>query len=145
MAIHHLFPYLRVADGAAAAAWYLDVFGGHERLRLVDPGDGRVGHCELELAPGVVLMLSAAYPEYGLAAPTGNTGFTLHLHVDDADATVARAVARGARLDRAVADQFYGERGGTFTDPFGHSWNVGHEIEAMSAEEMQRRWDAMAG
>ena len=63
MAIHECFPYLRVADGAAALAFYTHVFEATERFRLIDPSDGRVGHAELELGPGLILMVSDAYPE----------------------------------------------------------------------------------
>lgn len=143
MAVHECFPYLRVSDGAAAIRWYTEVFGATERFRLVDPGDGRVGHAELELGPGICVMVSAAYPELGILAPTGNTGCSIHLHVDDADAVIARAVAAGATLLRAPTDQFYGERGGAVRDPFGHEWMVGHSIEEVEPAEMQRRWDAM--
>jgi PhnB protein len=143
MAVHECFPYLRVSDGVAAIQWYTDVFGARERFRLVDPGDGRVGHAELELGPGAVVMVSAAYPEMGILAPTGNTGCALHLHVDDADAVIARAVSAGATLLRPASDQFYGERSGSVRDPFGHEWSIGHSIEEVEPAEMQRRWDAM--
>jgi PhnB protein len=145
MSIHECYPYLRVPDGHAALAWYSDVFEATEKLKLVDPSDGRIGHAELELAPGVVLMLSQAYPELGLDAPTGNTGCSIHLHVDNADALIERAAARGARVVRPAQDQFYGERSGAFVDPFGHTWMVGHSIEEVAPEEMQRRWDDMVG
>ena len=45
---------------------------------------------------------------------------------------------------RPAADQFYGERSGTVRDPFGHEWNIGHEIEKLAPAEMQRRYDAMS-
>ena len=144
MSIHECFPYLRVANGAAAIEFYLAVFGGKERFRLIDPGDGRVGHAELDLAPGIVLMVSDAYPEMGINAPNGPTGMSLHLHVDDCDSLLARAVAAGATQTRAASDQFYGERSGAFRDPFGHEWMVGHSIEKVEPGEMQRRWDTMA-
>lgn len=144
MPTHELFPYLRVSDGDAAIRWYCAVFSATERMRLTDPSDGRIGHAELELAPGVVLMLSAAYPELGIGAPDGPQGASLHLHVDDADAIFDKAVAAGATPLRPVRDQFHGERGGAFRDPFGHEWLVGHSIEELSPAEMQRRWDEMA-
>jgi PhnB protein len=144
MAIHECFPYLRVHDGAAALAFYAHVFEATERFRLIDPADGRVGHAELELAPGVVLMVSDAYPEMGIHAPQGPAGLGIHLHVDDADAVIARAVEAGATLLRGPTDQFYGERGGAFRDPFGHEWMVSHSIEDVEPAEMQRRWDQFA-
>ena len=67
----------------------------------------------------------------------------MHLHVDNADAAMQRAVDAGATQLRAPTDQFYGERGGTLRDPFGHEWLIGHSIEEVTPEEMQRRYDAM--
>ena len=143
MAVLECFPYLRVADARAAIAFYIHVFGATERFRLVDPADGRIGHAELVLGPNAELLLSDPYPEAGLLAPTGDGGMAIHLHVDDADAILTRAVAAGGTLLRPAADQFYGERGGAFRDPFGHTWMVGHRIEEVDPAEMQRRWDAM--
>jgi len=143
VSVHEAFPYLRVRDARAAITFYTAAFGATERFRLVDPENGRLGHVELELAPGVTLMLSDEYPEAGLLGPDGRTGMATHLHVDDADAVIARAVAAGATVLRPASDAFYGERGGLIRDPFGHDWMVGHSIEVVTPEEMQRRWDAM--
>jgi PhnB protein len=141
--IQEAFPYLRVNDAAAAIAFYCQAFGAKERLRLVEPS-GRIGLAELQLGP-TVLMLSDPFPEAGLLAPDGahTLGAAIHLHVDDADAWAARAVAAGAVLESAICDQFYGERGGRVRDPFGHRWILGHQIEAVSHAEMQRRYTAL--
>ena len=141
--IHELFAYLRVRDTPAAIAFYTEAFGAVEQFRLTEPS-GRVGHAQLTLGP-TTLMLSDPFPEYGLRAPgDGDETFsTIHLHVDDADAVAARAVAAGATQLTPLADQFYGERGCRLRDPFGHSWLVGHEIEKVTPEEMQRRYTAM--
>lgn len=145
MHIKELFPYLRVRGAARAVAFYAEAFGAREKFRLVEPG-GRVGHVELDFGAATV-MLSDEYPEHGLAGPetVGGTTFCIHLHVDDADRAIARAVAAGATLVRPAADAFYGERSGTVRDPFGHEWLLGHSIEEVSPGEMQRRWDAMLG
>jgi len=92
-----------------------------------------------------VLLLSEAYPEHGILGPqtTEANGIAIHLHVNDADELAARAVAAGATIVREAADQFYGERSCTIRDPFGHEWIIGHEIEKVSPEEMQRRFTAM--
>ena len=81
----------------------------------------------------------------GILSPqsVGGVGMSIHLHVDDADAAIARAAAAGAEVMRPPTDQFYGERGGTIVDPFGHTWDIGHSIEEVEPAEMQRRWDAM--
>jgi uncharacterized glyoxalase superfamily protein PhnB len=140
MAIHELFAYLCVNDSAKAIAWYGEVFGATEKFRLTEPS-GRIGHAELDFG-GTTLMLCDEFPEYGIRGPlnTGATSVTIHLHVDDADAVVERALKAGAELEIAVQDQFYGERSGAFRDPFGHRWNIGHSIEQLSPEEMQRRY-----
>ncbi len=143
MQIKETFPYLRVRDASAAIDFYVRAFGVRERFRLTEPS-GRVGHAELDFG-GVTLMLSDEYPELGITGPhaLGGTSVSIHLHVDDADAAIARAVEAGATVLRPAQDQFYGERGGTVRDPFGHEWMLGHEIEAMSPEEMQRRYTAL--
>lgn len=144
MAIHHLYAYLCVRDARAAMDYYTRAFGARELFRLTEP-DGRVGHAELDL-DGHTLMLSEEYPEMGVRSPEGlgATPVTLHLHVDDADALVAAAVAAGT-LERAPEDHFYGERSGTVRDPFGHRWLIGHAIETVTPEEMQRRYTALFG
>lgn len=143
MKIHELFPYLRVKDAAAAIAFYEQVFGAKERFRLVEPS-GRIGHCELDFGAADIYV-SEEFPEAGILGPAsiGGTGMCIHLHVDDADALLERAVSAGATLVRPPADHFYGERSGTVRDPFGHEWLVGHSIEKLTPEEMQRRYDAL--
>ena len=141
--IHELFPYIRVRDAAAAIRYYADVFGAQERMRLTEPS-GRIGHAEVAFGQAGVLMLSDEYPEYDLRAPqTPAEGVLIHLHVDDADALLQRAVDCGGTLVMAPQDQFHGERSGKVRDPFGHVWYIGHTIETVSVEEMQRRYNEM--
>ncbi|MBX3587262.1 MAG: VOC family protein [Ramlibacter sp.] len=143
MAIHELFPYLHVSDAARAIDFYTRVFGVKEKFRLTEPG-GRIGHAELDFN-GATLMLSDEYPEMNIrgADRFEGTAVSLHLHVDDADALIAKAVAAGATLLMAPQDAFYGERSGVVRDPFGHRWNIGHSIEDVAPDEMQRRYDAL--
>ena len=105
---------------------------------------GRVGHAEIKIGPAT-LMLSDEFPEYGIEGPEalGGTTLSIHLHVNDADAWIARAVEAGAKVIREAADAFYGERSGVVRDPYGHEWLIGHQIEEVSTEEMQRRYTAM--
>ncbi|MCA9553065.1 MAG: VOC family protein [Myxococcales bacterium] len=143
MAIHEVFPYLRLRNTGEAVEWYKRIFGAEELFRLVEPS-GRVGHIELRMG-GTTLMFSDEYPEMNIAGPEtlGGTTFAVHLHVDDADALIDAAVAAGATLLRPAQDHFYGERSGTFRDPWGHEWNVGHELEKLTPEQMQARYDAL--
>ena len=141
MKIHEVFAYLCVSDAARAIEFYAKAFGATEKFRLTEPG-GRIGHAELDFG-GTTIMLSDEYPEYGIRGPQGPVPVSIHLHVDNADATIERAVAAGAKLERPATDAFYGERGGSIHDPFGHRWMIGHSIEEVAPEEMQRRYDAM--
>lgn len=143
MAIHEVFAYLCVADAAAAIDFYARAFGASEKFRLTEPA-GRIGHAELDFG-GTTVMLSDEYPEYGIRGPQPGAGspVNIHLHVDNADAVIAHAVACGATLERPASDAFYGERGGSVHDPFGHRWLIGHSIEEVTPEEMQRRYDAL--
>lgn len=142
MKVHEVFAYLHVSDAAQAIDFYKRAFGAEEKLRLVDPSSGKVGHAELLLG-GAPIMLSDEFPEYGISGPQNGAGTTvsIHLHVDDADAVIASAKAAGAEILSEAQDHFYGERSGTVRDPFGHRWNIGHHLEEVTPEEMQRRYD----
>lgn len=143
MVIHELFAYLRVKDAGRAIEFYSRAFGATEKFRLTEPS-GRIGHAELDFG-GTTLMLSEEYPELGCVGPETlrGTSVTIHLHVDDCDAMIERAVAAGAELLRGPSNAFYGERSGTVRDPYGHEWMIGHEIEKVEPEEMQRRYTAL--
>ena len=136
-------PYLIVNGASRAFEFYAQAFGAVEVLRLTEPG-GRVGHGEIRIGESRV-MLADEYPEHGVLGPQarGGTTVSLNLAVADADAVVERAVAAGAKLVKAVADQFYGERSGQVEDPFGHVWHVSTKTEEITAEEMQRRFAAL--
>ena len=143
MSIHELFPYLRVKNAGKAIEFYTRAFGVTEKYRLTEPS-GRIGHAELDFG-GTIVMLSEEYPELGFVGPQtiGGTSMSIHLHVDDCDAAIRRAVSEGAEMIREPSDAFYGERSGTVRDPFGHEWMIGHSIEDVTPEEMQRRYDAL--
>jgi PhnB protein len=136
---HRVTPYLIVKGAAEAIAWYARAFGAEERFRMMEP-DGRVGHAELKLGDSIV-MLADEFPERDIRGPrsVGGTPVSFCLYVEDVDATVERAVREGATLTRPVADQFYGDRTGGVTDPWGHSWFVMTHVEDVSPEELRRR------
>ncbi|MDX2149820.1 MAG: VOC family protein [Bryobacteraceae bacterium] len=138
--VHELFAYLCVRDASAAVRFYCEAFGGKEKFRLTEPS-GRVGHVEIDFN-GITLMVSDEYPEYGVRAPEAGqpSPMSVHLHVDNADAVIERAVRLGATIEHPPADHFYGERSGTIRDPFGHRWIIGHSIETVTPEDMQARY-----
>lgn len=145
MAIHEVFSYLHVRDAAKAIDFYSQVFGAKEMFRLAEP-NGRVGHAQLDFN-GTTVMLADEHPEFGIKGPQslGGAGVTIHLHVDNADDVIGRAVKAGAKVQSAIADHFYGERSGAIIDPFGHRWNIGHSIEAVDPVEMQKRFTKLMG
>jgi uncharacterized glyoxalase superfamily protein PhnB len=140
MKISEMFPYLCVKDAARAIDFYGRAFGAREKFRLSEPS-GRIGHAELEFGR-MMLMLSDEFPEHGIHAPQPGAAvpFSIHLHVENADGMIERAVASGATLERPAQDEFYGERGGVVRCPFGHRWMIGHHIEDVTPEEMQQRY-----
>lgn len=130
-------PYLAVADARRALEWYVEALGARRRGDPIVMPDGRVGHAELEMAGGLV-MLSDEHPELGVAAPVPDEGasVTLHLAAADVDAVVERAVAAGARLERPAADHPYG-RNAVVRDPFGHRWLVSGPVAPAAAVSLR--------
>ncbi|HVR14498.1 MAG TPA: VOC family protein [Gaiellaceae bacterium] len=136
---HTATPYL-VIDGAAEAIdYYKNAFGAKERMRMEAPGN-RIGHAEIEIGDSLV-MLSDAFPQSTTKAPTelGGTTAGVFLYVEDVDAVVKKAVDAGATVTMEVADQFWGDRFGSITDPFGHSWSIATHVEDVPPEEMAER------
>lgn len=136
-------PYLAVHDAAKAIAFYQAAFGAVERFRLTDSSSGKIGHAELTLSDGL-LMLADENPAWNKSPQTlGGTAVRFSLMVENTDAAIERAVKAGATVIMPAGDQFYGFRSGSVRDPFGHEWMLQHEIEKVTPEEMQKRWDAM--
>jgi PhnB protein len=136
---HTVSPYLAVEDAAAAIDYYKKAFGATERVRMEAP-DGKIGHAELEIGDSIV-MLADPVPQASTKPPheLGGTSAGVFLYVEDVDAVVKRAVDAGASVTMEVADQFWGDRFGTVTDPFGHVWSVATHIEDVPPAEMAER------
>lgn len=143
MKIHELFAYLHVRNAAKAIEFYTRAFGATEKFRLTEP-NGQVGHAELDFG-GTTVMLADEFPQFGIQGPEshGGTSVTIHIHVDDADEMIRNAVNEGATIENAIQDHPHGERSGSVLDPFGHRWTIGHSIEDVTPEEMQRRYDEL--
>lgn len=132
-------PVLLVEGAARAIAFYTEILGATERLRIDAPG-GKVGHAELQIGDSL-LMVADEEPDMDMRGPrsVGGTPVSLHVYVEDADAVFERAVRAGARELQPMADQFYGDRSGQFEDPFGHRWSVATHVEDVPDDEMRRR------
>jgi len=137
-------PYLIIKGAADAIEFYKKAFGATELLRMADP-QGRVGHAEIKIGDSVI-MLADEHPSMGYRGPRslGGSRVSILLYLPDVDDVFARAVKAGAKAQRAVANQFYGDRSGTLEDPFGHVWTVATHVEDVAPDEMERRLAAMA-
>ena len=142
---HAVTPYLIVSGATKAIDFYKKVLGATEIMCMPGPG-GRIMHAELRIGDSVI-MLADENPAMGASSPktVGGTPVGIMLYVKDVDAVFKKAIAEGAKSERDVADQFYGDRNGTFVDPFGHKWTVGTHIEEVTPEEMKSRMTKMAG
>jgi PhnB protein len=140
---HSVTPYLIVKGAGKAIEFYKSAFGATEVMRMPGPND-QVMHAEIKIGDSVVML--ADEPEGGQhrsPLTIGGTPVSLMVYVDDVDTVFSQAVSLGATATRPVVDQFYGDRSGTLTDPFGHVWTIGTHVEDVSAEEMERRMAAM--
>jgi len=140
---HTVTPYLIVSGGAKAIDFYKRALGATEKLRLEGP-DGKIGHAEIEIGDSVI-MLADEFPEMGAKSPQsiGGTPVGICLYVENVDTRFEQAVKAGAKIERPLQDQFYGDRSGTVIDPFGHKWTIATHIEDVSEEELSRRMAAM--
>ena len=131
-------PHLVCAGAAEAIEFYKRAFGAVEAARLPGP-QGKLAHAMIRIGDSAVMLVDE-FPEMGALSPSSLKGspVTIHLYVEDVDATVARAVKAGAKVTMPVADMFWGDRYGQLVDPFGHRWSVGTHVRDVSTEEMRQ-------
>jgi PhnB protein len=136
---HSVTPYLIVKGAAEAIEFYKAALGATELFRMQSPG-GQIGHAEIKIGDSQI-MLADEHPDMGYVGPQtlGGSPVSLMVYVEDVDAVAARTRAAGAKVLREVQDQFYGDRSGTFQDPFGHVWTISTHKEDLTPEEMDRR------
>lgn len=139
---HSVTPYLILKNTAAAIEFYKKAFGAVELFRMEAPG-GKIGHAEIKIGDSHV-MLADEYPDMGYKGPEslGGTSVSLMVYVDDVDKIYPQAIAAGGKEMRPLQNQFYGDRSGTLSDPFGHVWTISTHVEDVSEEEMAKRAEA---
>ena len=135
-------PYLIVDGAAKAIDFYKDVFGATEKHRMASP-EGKVMHAELKIGDSVI-MLADEFPDMGYRGPLGlgGTPVTLMLYVKNVDELAARLTGAGGKTLRPAENQFWGDRMGTYKDPFGHIWSIATHVEDVPPEEMRTRAQA---
>ena len=138
-------PYLAVDGAKKAIEFYGKAFGAKERFVMPGPDD-TIGHAELEIGNSIV-MLSDPFPQSSIKPPTelGGTTAGVFLYVEDIDEVFKQAIDAGATETMAPENMFWGDRFGSVTDPFGHSWQIATHVEDVSPEDMvERAKEAMA-
>jgi PhnB protein len=140
---HSITPYLIIDGAAQALEYYKTAFGAVELFRMEH--GGKIGHAEMKIGDSP-FMLSDEHPEMGYRGPKalGGSAVGIMIYVDDVDTTFKQALDAGGTELKALQDQFYGDRSGTLTDPFGHVWTVATHKEDVSPEEMEKRLASMA-
>ncbi|MBC8006243.1 MAG: VOC family protein [Verrucomicrobia bacterium] len=140
-----LTPYINVKGALEAIEFYKRAFGATEVGRISMP-DGSIAHAELQIGDSRI-MLAEENAQWGNVSPQtlGGSPVALCIYVENVDAVFAKALEEGATItgDMEVKDQFYGDRAGSLTDPFGHKWSIMTHLEDVSFEEMQKRMDQM--
>lgn len=136
---HTATPYLIARDAARAIEFYKKAFGATELMRMADPS-GKVKHAEVKIGDSPI-MLADEFPEMGARSPQsfGGSPVSIYLYVEDVDVTFSQAIAAGAKELQPLKDQFYGDRSGGVTDPFGHVWYIATHKEDVSPEELGKR------
>lgn len=135
--------YLVCKDAAKAIDYYCEVLGAEEIYRLEMP-DGMIGHAELSLAGGR-FMLADEFTEMNILSPAalGGSGVGLMIYVPDSAKLFNAAIQSGSVVFKEMTEQFYGEKSGTFDDPFGHRWTIATRREDISEEEIKKRFQEL--
>jgi PhnB protein len=139
---HSVTPYLSVNGAVQALEYYKKAFGAVELFRMEH--DGKIGHAEIKIGDSPI-MLADEFPDMGFLSPQtlGGSPVGIMIYVPDVDTVFKQAIDAGGVEKKAVQDQFYGDRSGTLTDPFGHVWTVATHTEDVSPEEIDRRLAAV--
>ena len=131
---------LTVDDGKKAIDFYKQAFGAKEISRL--PMGDKIGHAELQIGD-TRIMLNDEFPDHGNLGPKarGGTSVGLLIYTDDVDSAFRKAIDAGGTEVMAVEDQFWGDRMGSLTDPFGHKWSLATHIEEVPESELPARME----
>ncbi len=135
---HTLTPHLVVRNAAQAIDFYEKAFGAQLLNKALTP-DGKVMHALLKVGDSL-LMLNDEFPEMGALSPlsSGGSAVTLHLYLENVDAAFSRAISAGAAVKMPLMDQFWGDRYGVVSDPYGHQWSMATHVRDMSQEDMAK-------
>jgi PhnB protein len=141
---HTVTPHLILDNTAQAIDWYKKALGAEEKAKSAGP-DGKIIHAELQIGDSRI-MLNDAMAGGKSAKALGGSPISMWVYVPDCDTVFKRAVSAGAHVAPGpmgqLTDQFWGDRSGTFTDPFGYQWTIATHKEDLSHDEVERRAEA---
>ena len=134
---HTITPHITVRNAKQAMEFYKKAFGA-EVVRTMMQGDS-VMHAVLKIGDSL-LMLNDEFPQMGALSPlsTNGSGVVLHIATENVDAAFERATSAGATVTMPLMDQFWGDRYGVVTDPYGHKWSLATHIRDMSEDEVRK-------
>lgn len=134
--MHTVTPHLVCAGAADAIEFYKKAFGATELMRVPGP-QGRLMHAHVRIGDSSVMLVDE-FPEWGSFGPKSLKGssVTIHLYVENADASFERALAAGATVRMPLENTFWGDRYGVVTDPFGHNWSIATHIRDVTRDEL---------
>lgn len=137
---HTATPYLIVNGATAALEFYRNAFGATEFERITDE-NGKIRHGEFRIGDSCFMIVDEhpSFPDYQGPLTRGGSSVHIYLYVEDVDHVFQQAIKAGAKQLLPVQDQFYGDRSGGVTDPFGHIWYIATHIEDVSPQEIERR------
>jgi len=134
---HTITPSLTVRNGAQAIEFYKKALGAEERMRMAGL-DGKISHAELKIGDSII-FLTDENPAMGCKSPQtlGGTSSGFYLYVEDVDTAFQRAVGAGGKAKMPVTDMFWGDRLGSFDDPYGHTWTLSTHTQDMTEQELE--------
>ncbi|MFI5362723.1 MAG: VOC family protein [Elusimicrobiota bacterium] len=140
---HTLNPQITVKNCLKAIEFYKKAFGATMNEAPCAMPDGRIGHAEMIIGDSR-LMINDEFPEMGAAAPQGKTtSASIYVYVKDVDMVFNAAVSLGAKVVKPLENQFWGDRQGTLTDPFGHQWSLATHVEDVTPAQLKERMEQM--
>jgi PhnB protein len=141
---HTVTPQLVLDNAAQAIDWYKKALGAEEVARATGP-DGKIMHAEIKIGDSLIMLNDPMGPSSKGPRGYGGSPASLWVYVADCDAMFNRAVTAGGRVAEGpmgkMADQFWGDRAGTFTDPHGYMWTIATRKEELTPQEMKQRQD----
>lgn len=139
---HTITPYIIARDANAAIEFYKRAFGAEELSRSAAP-NGLILNAQIRIGDSILMLMDESQ-EWGSKSPLalGGSPTIIHLYVEDVDAVFNQATRAGAKVTMPLGDQFWGDRYGMVTDPYGHTWSIATHTEDVSPQEIAQRQEA---